>query len=387
MRAYVIGILVGLIMGFAIAPSQALEPSYGGDTTYIGDVGVTGDVDVTGNISATGDMSADEVTANTFTGGIFNGAFIGDATNLVNIPDGATTITFFLTNTLSSDLGGSSYRELTQDVSELGDDKYLTNTVTTSSAFIYNAVSKVSEPAVTFIEGGVYSLHYHAYKTGGKTVAMYYKIGVYNGSTVEYLGTSSSAYLEITESDFDSPISIPDTTLDATDRIVLSIFVSVSGVGANPDVILEVEGDSLSHFNIGGPSVSASTFLPYAGAIKNVISTHGAQFDNLAITPYYAGTISNSYTVDFANGGVQTMTLTNTVATRFAFTNTVDGGLYSLILTQPSLANATTFWPDEVKWRYGTAPTITNSNGAVDMIQLIVVNSSVILGSHVANMQ
>jgi hypothetical protein len=392
MRAYVIGALVGLIMGLAFSPSQALEPSYGGDTTYIGDVGVTGDVDVTGDISAsgdidaTGDMSADEVTANTHTGGIFNGTFFGNGANLSNIPGSGTNLNLYLTNTPN---GLVPYRQMTTDSSILSDDMIvLTNTVAGDYSVLYNGISDTGVPGITVMPGGVYSVHVHALTSSTpKTVEMYSEFLIYNGTGEELIATSETVTLTTVMTSYDMSMIVPDTVISATDRYVVHIFSQVSGAGATPDVEVHVEGSSISRLAAAGPNLSVDTFVPYTGAIKNVISTHGAQFDNLAVTPYYAGTIANSYTVDFSLGGVQTMTLTNTVATRFAFTNTVDGGLYSLILTQPSLANATTFWPDEVLWKSGTAPTITNSNGAVDIIQLIAVNSSVIFGSHVADMQ
>jgi hypothetical protein len=377
MRAYVIGaILVGLIMGFAFSPSQALEPSYGGDTTYIGDVGVTGDVDVTGDITAsgdidaTGDMSADEVTANTHTGGIFNGTYFGDGTNISNIPGSGTNLNLYFTNTPN---GLVPYRQMTTDSSVLSADMIvLTNTVAGDYSVLYNGISDTGVPGITVMPGGVYSIHVHALTSSTpKTVEMYSQFLIYNGTGEELIATSETVTLTTVMTSYDMSMIVPDTVIEATDRYVVHIFSQVSGSGATPDVEVHVEGSSISRLEAAGPNLSVDTFMPYTGAIKNVISTHGVQADNLAVTSYEVGTIANDVTIDFSNGGFQQFTLTNTVANLLAFTNVVDGGMYTLLVQQPSIANGTIVWPANVKWEDGSAPTLTNYNASIDIIMLL----------------
>ena len=86
---------------------------------------------------------------------------------------------------------------------------------------------------------------------------------------------------------------------------------------------------------------------------------------------YYSPKYTTTTTVDWNNGNVQYVALTNGGQT-FTFANPKDGGRYILILKQPaSGAAGTVTLPASVLWSGGTAPILTATNGKVDLISLI----------------
>lgn len=74
-------------------------------------------------------------------------------------------------------------------------------------------------------------------------------------------------------------------------------------------------------------------------------------------------------TLDWNNGNNQYIVLANGAQT-FTFVTPLTGGVYVLILKQPaSGAAGTCVWPGTVLWTAATAPTLTATNGKVDVIQ------------------
>lgn len=82
-----------------------------------------------------------------------------------------------------------------------------------------------------------------------------------------------------------------------------------------------------------------------------------------------AGNSGTSLAVDFDEGNVQTVTLTGNVT--LSFSNTKSGAAYTLILKQDATGSRTVTWPAAVKWPSGTAPTITVTANAVDIVTLV----------------
>jgi hypothetical protein len=379
MRTLAIAITIGLMLGMLIArPSSATQPVYMGTQVF-------DDITATGDIDATGDMSADEITANTHTGGMFNGAFYGDGTNLGNIPGAGTNLNLYLTNTLN---GLDEYRQMTTDSSVLAEGMIgLQNTVTGAYSVLYNGISDTGIPGITLMPGGVYTVHGHASKTGIKDVELYAELLIYNGTGEELISTSETVILSTDMTGYDMNLIVPDTVISSTDRYVVHVFTQVSGAGGNPVVELHVEGTSASHLSAAGPNLSVDTFPPYAGAIKNVISTHGAQFDNLAVTPYHNGSLNiNTVTVDWSNGGWQTFTMLNSITTLVSFTNVVSGGLYRLDVTQGGIGNGLISFSDTVATSGGTAIALTNAGGSRDILQF-TYNGTSYDSTSVLNMQ
>jgi hypothetical protein len=83
---------------------------------------------------------------------------------------------------------------------------------------------------------------------------------------------------------------------------------------------------------------------------------------------------SSNVTVNWNSGNVQTLTLNSN--TSLSFSNAQAGGEYKLILNQDSAGNRTVTWPASVKWPGGTAPTLTSTTGAIDMVDFTFTGST-----------
>ena len=79
--------------------------------------------------------------------------------------------------------------------------------------------------------------------------------------------------------------------------------------------------------------------------------------------------VSNA-TVDWDNGNIQSITLPSGAST-YTPTNPQAGATYILKIIQPSTGDGTITWGSSVKWPGATAPILTASNAAVDVVTLI----------------
>lgn len=90
---------------------------------------------------------------------------------------------------------------------------------------------------------------------------------------------------------------------------------------------------------------------------------------NQGFTPVTDTQSSGSITHDFATGNVRKVTLSAAI-TSITLSNAVAGDTLKIIITQAAGGYAVSGWPAAVKWAGGTAPTITATNGAVDVITM-----------------
>jgi hypothetical protein len=81
---------------------------------------------------------------------------------------------------------------------------------------------------------------------------------------------------------------------------------------------------------------------------------------------YNAGNSSTALTVNFNNGGNQKVTLTGNCT--FTFSNPVAGETYLIKLVQDGAGSHTATWPAAVKWPAATAPTLTTTASAIDIV-------------------
>lgn len=79
--------------------------------------------------------------------------------------------------------------------------------------------------------------------------------------------------------------------------------------------------------------------------------------------------VSNA-TVNWDNGNIQSITLPSGAST-YVPNNPQAGATYILKIIQPSAGDGTITWGSSVKWPGATAPTLTASNAAVDVVTLI----------------
>ena len=74
-------------------------------------------------------------------------------------------------------------------------------------------------------------------------------------------------------------------------------------------------------------------------------------------------------TIDWGLGNLFNFTFADFVSETFTFTAPAKPGVFVLKMTQNSTADGAATWPGTVKWPGGTAPTITATSSAVDLLR------------------
>ena len=117
---------------------------------------------------------------------------------------------------------------------------------------------------------------------------------------------------------------------------------------------------------------SGGTMTGNINVADNVVSQ--AEIKDYAETVVTANS-GATYTVNLANGNVYELTLT--ASCTLTFSNppaSGKAGSVTLILIQDGTGNRTITWPASVKWSNASAPTLTTTANAVDIIQLLTTN-------------
>lgn len=107
-----------------------------------------------------------------------------------------------------------------------------------------------------------------------------------------------------------------------------------------------------------------------AGAITELVRMDGRQ---MKVAGQYASTkfaLIDGATIalDWNNGNVQSVTLAGNRT--FTFANPITGGRYLIVLKQDATGSRTITWPT-IKWRGGTAPTLTTTANKTDLITIV----------------
>jgi hypothetical protein len=106
-------------------------------------------------------------------------------------------------------------------------------------------------------------------------------------------------------------------------------------------------------------------------SVTYVVSLLTAYFAPKSVV--YALTDAATIAVDWNNGQLQRVTLGGNRT--FTFANPVEGQKYMLFLTQDGTGSRTVTWPT-IKWRGGSAPTLSTAASKIDVITLVYQNST-----------
>lgn len=109
-------------------------------------------------------------------------------------------------------------------------------------------------------------------------------------------------------------------------------------------------------------------------AADNVISR--AELKDYAETRTAPTSSAGALTLDLQNGNVFEVTLTENITT-LTLSNppaSGKGGAFSLILTQDATGGRTVTWPASVKWAGGTAPTLSTTASAIDVLTFMTTD-------------
>jgi hypothetical protein len=101
--------------------------------------------------------------------------------------------------------------------------------------------------------------------------------------------------------------------------------------------------------------------------VNNLIS-----YGQGASVAHVIGNTGGTVVLDWDNSNVQTLTLTSDVTT-LTKSNPINGGVYTVFVTQGSGTLRTVNWGADVKWAGGTGPTLTGGTGATDAISMVYI--------------
>jgi hypothetical protein len=111
-------------------------------------------------------------------------------------------------------------------------------------------------------------------------------------------------------------------------------------------------------------TITAAKTFTSSVTIRNVLEAQ-----QLFSRRFDLGSVSGSFTIDWSNGNIQSVTLTGNAT--LTFSNGQDGGKYILIIKQDSTGGRTITWPSNVRFPGGVQPTLTTTPSAVDYIGFI----------------
>lgn len=122
----------------------------------------------------------------------------------------------------------------------------------------------------------------------------------------------------------------------------------------------------------------AQYYLDMANLSGNV-RTRSIYFSGLSYsvssgTDYNNSFRSGTYTVNWAQSNLQTITLSG--ATALVFSGAMDGSRLQLFINQDNIGSRTITWPSSVKWPAATAPTLTATQSGIDIVAFYVNNSN-----------
>ena len=123
------------------------------------------------------------------------------------------------------------------------------------------------------------------------------------------------------------------------------------------------------------------------------IIKHGTIIHGQAYTPTYdvsTGYTSTTINIDFDNSNVQTVMLSgNTPMTLANATNIKKGGSYMVVVKQDSTGSSTLSYGGYYLWEGGTAPTITATANAIDVLSFVCFEytggTSALIGTYSQN--
>jgi len=181
-------------------------------------------------------------------------------------------------------------------------------------------------------------------------------------------GTATAAIpLSNLDSNFATPITLGNTAIQLGNTVttlnnMTLANVTISSVGtAIPNNLLANSSVTLGNtvVSLGGTATSLGNLTTANVTVTNYIETLQA-----------VGTVGASSTLSLATGTVLTATLTASTPCTFTMPTAVAGKSFILILTQAS-SGMTTATFTSVKWPAGTAPTITATASAVDILSFV----------------
>ena len=180
------------------------------------------------------------------------------------------SLVYYYSNTASDVVG--YYKQQIDPISTL---ETIQNIDVIDGQLLASWITEPNNPALTNIQAGQYACHVHIAKISGTKSSQIRaeiweanELGVDIGKIAD-LGASS--VISGTNAEYIIADSILEYTLaSAKSRISTKIYAVITGGGSAPHLNIYLGDGSDSRTDFPSPSISASNFLPYNGAVKDV---------------------------------------------------------------------------------------------------------------------
>lgn len=160
-------------------------------------------------------------------------------------------------------------------------------------------------------------------------------------------------------------------TLTSLTGTFYGVYVNANSTNAYGFFQSGVDSRNLFHgkTRIGGTSAPTESLSVTGNQISDGNIRVNGQYHSEKFGLTDGGTIA----LDWNNSNVQSVTIQGNRT--FTFTNPKEGGRYIILVTQGTGGNKTLTWPT-IKWKGGTAPTLSTAANKVDIITLVYANTS-----------
>jgi len=202
---------------------------------------------------------------------------------------GGGSIYYFNNGITESNIGGITYSQLSKTPNQGTASNISTSINGTFSYFLTDAL----QPGQTSIPAGVWTFQIYFSTTSTSIPNVIVDVYKYNGNTFSYIATSQGENID-TGSTVDLhyfSLSMPQTSLDLTDRLV--IVFSVSNLTAG-NLIMYTQGSNLSNVNTTFPTGLASLNNLSISNQFFAVGSNGVDFNIISSTQTHTFNIPNS---------------------------------------------------------------------------------------------
>ncbi len=215
---------------------------------------------------------------------------------------------------------------------------------------------------------------------------------------VQFEGATANAYetvLLATDPTADRTITLPDSTGTVALTSGLAAYLPLAGGAVTGAITTNSTFDGVDIATrdavLTSTTTTAGAALPKAGGTLTGAIDAGDQiiskavFKDVGETLVTNGTSGSAATIDLENGNFYKITLTANCTLTFSNPPASGtAGSFTLFLVQDGTGSRTVTWPGTVDWAAATAPTLTTTAAAVDVLTFITLDGGTIWNGFVA---
>ena len=202
-----------------------------------------------------------------------------------------------------------------------------------------------------------------------------------SAGTVKLLA-SNAVTTPVTTITFGTTGLTPSSATSGAVTVAGTLAPANGGTGVANNAAMTVTGSGNFAYTRTLTGTTNVTF-PTTGTLSTLAGTEtftNKTLTNPTVTNYVEsvvaiGTVTTTNTLSLTSGTVQTVTLTASTACTFTMPTATAGKSFILIVTQASGGSGTAVFTS-VKWPAGTAPTITASASAIDILTFVANGTS-----------